>query len=82
MLTKKDIQMIDEVSRKNAKEEITKGLMDFWENVLEPYLSTLNRENERNDREHSEMMNEIRLLREDMHGHEKRITVLETRTAR
>ena len=78
MLSKKDIQMIEEISTKT----MTNGLIDFWENVLEPYLSKLGRDNERNDKEHAEIMNEIKSIREDMHGHEKRITMLETRVAR
>ena len=75
MLSNKDIHIIDEVSKKNAKEEVANGLMDFWGNVLEPYLT-------KHHEETVQMMGEIKSLREDMHGHEKRIPVFESRTAR
>ncbi len=64
MLSKKDREDINEIVNNN--------LIDFWEKMLEPYLTL---QSKRQD----EMLEELIHLRKNVAHHEKRITVLESK---
>lgn len=84
MLTKNDLQQIEEIMQRNIKS----AFRDFYDNIFEPYAN-------KNEREHIEMVREMKSMKKEINGlkddtteikefikdHEKRITHLESVTA-
>ncbi len=88
MLTKKDLQQIDEIVQKRNTESIKAAFRDFYDNIFEPYAN-------KNEREHEQMVKEMKSMKKEIHGlkdetseikeyvkdHEKRLTRVEDLTS-
>lgn len=78
MLTKKDLQeseaRLEKRLSKKIDEAVKSGFADFYESIFLPSL-------ERNEKDHEEIKQEMRDMREDLSeyikDHEKRITKIE-----
>ena len=57
MLTKRDLQQIDELVQRSIKT----AFQDFYENIFEPYLA-------KNENEHAQMIREIKVVKKDISG--------------
>lgn len=79
MLTKKDVNQIDELMKKNFKLLFPEGIAEFWESIIAPYLD---QEHKINQKEHKEILDRLDEKVDDIadyvKDHEKRITRLET----
>ena len=77
MLTKKDLQQVEEIVQRSIKT----AFQDFYTNIFEPYAN-------RNESEHMQMVKEIKEVKKDTeelkeHGkdHSKRISRIEDLTS-
>lgn len=93
MLTKKDLEQLDEILKNRIREDVPgivrtqiredvpgivkAAFQDFYDNVFEPYA-------DKNEREHEQIVQEIKAIKKDteeikehIKDHEKRITHLE-----
>ena len=74
MLTNNDTKIIEEIATKAATKSVKEGLMDFWDTVLEPYLT---RQHEENKKEKISTEKQFEHVAEDIRDHEKRLRTLE-----
>jgi len=88
MLTKKDLQQVEEIVQRNITSAITSAFQDFYTNIFEPYAN-------KNEREHGQIVKEMKSMKKEISGlhdetseikdfikdHEKRITILEKATS-
>jgi len=80
MLTKKDLEQVEEIVQRNINNSIKSAFRDFYDTIFEPYAN-------KNEREHAEMVKEIKAvkrdteeLKEHVKDHSKRLTHLEALT--
>lgn len=77
MLTKKDLQQVEEIVQRSIKT----AFQDFYNNIFEPYANN-------NEREHAQMVKEIIAVKKDteeikehVKDHEKRLRHVEDLTS-
>lgn len=74
MLTKKDLEMIDEIMQKRIGQDVPKfinaAFEDFYDHIFEPFAT-------QNQQQHQELVREIKKLQKREEEHDKRIKDLE-----
>lgn len=73
MLSKQDIVKVENI----VDEKIKTAFQDFWENMLEPYLSKMHEEIKEIRGDVKDTKEQISIMHQHLSNHEKRITRLE-----
>jgi urate oxidase len=59
MLTKKDLNQIEEITQRVVQKSISEAFLDFYDHIFGPFVEKTEERFERNDRQHKEIVAEF-----------------------
>ncbi len=59
MLTKKDLNLIEEITQRAVQKSISEAFLDFYEHIFEPFATRTEEGFEKNDQQHKEIVAEF-----------------------